>query len=226
MLREETEGASRGRVASRPRRAPRRQTRVLDERRRMCVAQRRARVARDGRDHSCVRVAAASARGEQLGRGATRPRVLDERRRMCVARRRARVAREGRERTRVSCAGGCSTSGDACASRKDERASRETGENTRVRWAEASARGEQLGRGATRPWGARPDGRRGCSTSGDACASRNDERASRETGENTRVRCVEAGARGEQLGRVATRLCEVTRVRREETKVHGERTSV
>ena len=59
-----------------------------------------------------------------------------------------------------------------------------------------------------------------------ACASRNDERASRETGENTRVRCVEAGARGEQLGRVATRLCEVTRVRREETKVHGERTSV
>ena len=98
-------------------------------------------------------------------------RVLDERRRMCVAQR--------------------------------ERASREIGEITRVRWAEASARGEQLGRGATRPWGARQDGRRGCSTSGDACASRNDERASREMGEITRVRVAAASARGEQLGRGA-----------------------
>ena len=55
---------------------------------------------------------------------------------------------------------------------------------------EASARGEQLARGATRPWGARQRWQtRGCSTSGDACASRRDERASRETGENT-LECV------------------------------------
>ena len=99
----------------------------------------------------------------------------------------------------------CVAQRDACASRKDERASRETGENTRVRWAEASARGEQLGRGATRPWGARQDGRRGCSTSGDACASRNDERASQDKGEITRVRVAAASARGEQLGHGATR---------------------
>ena len=48
-------GEQPGRGATRPWGARQRwQTRVLDERRRMCVAQRRARVARDWRGHSCA----------------------------------------------------------------------------------------------------------------------------------------------------------------------------
>ena len=134
---------------------------MLDERRRMCVAQ-RERASREIGEITRVRWAEASARGEQLGRGATRPRVLDERRRMCVARRLVRVTRDWREH--LSALGGeARARGEQlgrgatrprvlderrriCASRNDERASRETGENA-LEWAE---RLERVARWQTR----------------------------------------------------------------------------
>ena len=93
-----------------------------------------------------MRVAAASARGEQLGRGATRPRVLDERRRMCVARRRAR---------RDETVGRAAKMADEGARRaetyvrraKRERVARDWREHSSALRGEASARGEQPGRG-------------------------------------------------------------------------------
>ena len=129
------------------------------------------------RTHSSALRGEASARGEQPGRGATRP---------------WGARQEGRR--------GCSTSGDACASRKEThvrraktsaRRERLWREHTQVRCAERLVRAASSQGAARRDRGAcgarGKDGRRGCSTSGDACASRGGGRALREKGENALV---------------------------------------